>query len=139
MDPLSEAELKRNKSLIQIYYCAAHAKSYLNLDVLWHLELEQKRMAGEFDDVEDEDMNPREEWDGYTPPISPLRRFKMRDDNMHRLFLPLNCAIELCDEIPPELAYIVADYLAEMIPTYSTGLAGFLFVRGSFTHQRVIC
>ena len=134
MDHQSEAELKCNKSLIQIYYCAAHAKSYLNLDVLWNLELEQKWTAGELDDA----VDSQEEGDGYIYPISPLRRFKMRDDNMHRLFLPLNCAIELCDEIPPELAYIVADYLAEMIPTYSTGLSGFLFARG-FIHQRAIC
>jgi hypothetical protein len=46
----------------------------------------------------------------------------MRDDKMHRVYLPLTCAMKLCDSIRPErLAYIVADYLADLVPLYSTG------------------
>jgi hypothetical protein len=115
VDDLTEAELKRNNSLIQVYICAALTKSYLNLDVLWHLELERQRIRGELDDADFEN-------DG-TPAYLPPRRFKMRDDNMHRLFRPLTCAIQLCDQIRPKrLAYIVADYLADILPFYSTGV-----------------
>jgi hypothetical protein len=118
-DYMSEEELSSPKSLMQVYTCIALAKSFLNLDVLWHLELERKRTAGELDDADAdvmeahfEDMDPR------------LRRFRMRDDYLHRMYLPLTCAIQLCDQIrPARLAYLVADYLAEIIPYFVTSLS----------------
>ena len=123
MDHSTLEELKCSSSLLQVYICVATAKSYLNLDVLWHLELERKRHAGELDDADDEDTDElsQEEHDGDAVP--PVRRFKMRDDNMHRVYLPLTCAVELCDEVrPARLAYIVAGYLADIIPLYVSGL-----------------
>lgn len=122
VDELTETDLTFSNSLIQVYICAAVAKSYLNLDVLWPLELERRRIAGEFDDEDIVDESSEAEHDG-TPRLVCSRWFKMRDDNMHRLFLPLTCAIQLCDEIQPaRLVYIVADYLAEIIPYYTAGL-----------------
>ena len=130
MDHLTPKELKCSSSLIQVYICAATAKSYFNLDVEWHLQLEQRRIDGEFDedlamDI-DEDGDEGAEWDtgthGHGHDAALTRRFRMRDDNMHRVFLPLTCAIELCDQILPErLAYIVAGYIADIIPRYATG------------------
>ena len=126
VDYLYEYELKRNNSLVQVYICVATAKCYLNLDVLWPLELERKRLAGELDDA-DEVMD---DYERQTEHLAPhfIRTFRMPDDTMHRLFLPLTCAIELCDEVrPARLAYLIADYLADIIPFYATGLLFRLF------------
>lgn len=110
-----------SNSLIQVYVCAAIAKCYLNHDVLWNIYLEQSRQAGEFNDAEEEettlDNAPGFDTTGYT-----TRRFKMRDDHMHRVYLPLTCALRLCDRVLPErVAYVVADYLAGVVPLFATG------------------
>ncbi|KAF8464818.1 hypothetical protein JB92DRAFT_3063860, partial [Gautieria morchelliformis] len=118
VDYLSEEAFSDSDSLLQVYLRAGSAKSYLNLNVLWPLELERQHAAGELDDAEADvmgahfqvvDMGPR--W----------RRFTMGDEYTHKVYLPLTCAIELCDRIrPARLAYIAADYLAEIIPIFST-------------------
>jgi hypothetical protein len=106
-----------SESLIQVYVCAALAKCFLNHDVLWHIELEKKRIAGELDDVDDEDIAGEEAVD-----CSTARRFKMRDDTMHRVYLPFTCALMLCDLVRPErVAYVAANYLASIVPLYATG------------------
>ncbi|KAF8581472.1 hypothetical protein K439DRAFT_219100 [Ramaria rubella] len=108
-------------SLIQVYMCAALAKSFLNLDVLWHIHLEQKWKAGELDDAEDEIMDEPTNAPQINQARFHSRRFKMRDDQMHRLFLPLTCALKLCDRIRPQrVAHVVADYLATQVPIYAT-------------------
>ena len=115
-------ELMSNNSLMQVYTCAAIAKCYLNLDVLWNIDLEQRRIAGELDDVDEEDMIEHDNALGFSMTGYTTRRFKMRDDIMHRVYLPLTCAVRLCDCIRPErAAYVVADYLAAITPLFATG------------------
>jgi len=109
-------QLMSSTSLIQVYICSALALSFLNLDVMWVMELEGRRsnLPEEYDVDMDEDL-------GANHAHTPLRRFKMRDDVMHRVYLPLTCAMKLCDSVRPErLAYIVADYLAGIVPLCST-------------------
>jgi hypothetical protein len=104
-------------SLIRVYVCTALARSFLNLDVLWYIMLE-RRAAG-LNDNERDNNNTHGGW-GLSPAGESSRR--MRDDKLHRLYLPLTCAMKLCDSIRPErLAYIAADYLADILPLYSTG------------------
>lgn len=84
--------------------------------------MEERELAGEFDDVDEEelperDKTPTSNVTGFVP-----RRFRMRDDTMHRCYLPLACALRLCDRVHPErVAYIMADYLAGELPLYATG------------------
>jgi len=102
-------QLMSSKSLIQVYMCTALARSFLNLDVLWNIEL-QAQYGNE--EPEEHEMDVDE---------PSRRRFKMRDDTMHRVYLPLTCAMKLCDFIRPDrLAYVAADYLAGIVPIYST-------------------
>lgn len=100
-------------SLIQVYICAAIAKCYLNRDVLFNTDMEQSRRAG-LNEVDKDiivDDNPL-----------ATRRYKMRDHEMHRVYLPFACALKLCDRVRPErMAYIVADYLAAVTPLFVTG------------------
>ncbi|KAF8464817.1 hypothetical protein JB92DRAFT_3063856 [Gautieria morchelliformis] len=122
VDYLSAEEFfSESDSLIQVYLCAAFAKSYLNLNVLWPLELERQHAAGELDDAEAEVMDAHfrdVDMDSGNP---RLRRFRMGDECMHKVYLPLTCAIQMCDRIQPaRLAYLAADYLAEIIPFFST-------------------
>jgi len=111
------AELMSSQSLIRVYVCAALAQSFLNVDVLWYLELESR--FSELTDSELDDMASEDDLHG--PHSGGSRRFRMRDDKMHRVYLPLTCAIKLCDTIRPQrLAYVVAGYLADIVPVYST-------------------
>ena len=113
-------QLMSSTSLIQVYMCAALARSFFNLDVLWHMELESK--IGELPDDELAALADDDDWGGVGDSAPPTRRFRMRDDIMHRVYLPLTCAMKLCDSIRPErVAYIVADYLADLVPLYATG------------------
>jgi hypothetical protein len=112
------ADLMSSTSLIQVYMCIALARSFLNLDIMWNIVLEGR--AEEFAD-EEEEMDTDDTLGGRHAGES-LRRFRMRDDRMHRVYLPLTCAVKLCDAIQPgRLVYIAAEYLAEIIPLYSTG------------------
>ena len=108
-----------SKSLIRVYACAALAQSFLNLDVLSHMMLSEGTPV--LPNNEDHDMDTENTW-GVTDPTGGLRKSRMRDDKMHRVYLPLTCAMKLCDYIRPKrLAYIAADYLAGKVPAYSTG------------------
>ncbi|KAF8510709.1 hypothetical protein JB92DRAFT_2938582 [Gautieria morchelliformis] len=110
-------QLMSSNSLIQVYLCAALAKCFLNYDVLWHIDLEKRWIAGELNDVDEEDIAAHEGAFGS----STTRRFKMRDDTMHRVYLPFTCALMLCDLVQPErVAYIAANYLASIVPLYAT-------------------
>ena len=102
-----------NKSLIGVYISTALARSFLNVDVL--LPLMRQAAVTELGGVDHvEDPNG-------THPASGNRLFKMRDEKMHRVYMPLTCATKLCDFIvPARLACKVAGYLADIIPTYST-------------------
>jgi hypothetical protein len=113
-----------SKSLIQVYICAALAQSYLNLDVMWPMEVEAR--VSELMDGERDNMDIDDAWSVLHS--SGSRRFRMRDDLMHRVYLPLTCAMKLCDSIRPDrLAYHAADYLASIVPLFATGVLHGIF------------
>lgn len=122
-------QLMSSKSLIQAYLCTALAKCFFNFDVLWTIDLEKRWRDGLLDDDPDdldEDKIPPDnalglKAIGYVP-----RRFKMRDDTMHQSYLPLTCALKLCDDVRPErVAYVLASYLSDQVPLYTAGRLSF--------------
>jgi hypothetical protein len=99
-DEITFMNLMSSNSLIQVYICTAIAQSFFQADVLLPLQLAH--------DDDAELQNRRR-----------TRRFMMDDDQMHRLYRPFTCAMELCDKIKPSsLAYTVANYLAKRVPLY---------------------
>lgn len=112
-------ELMSSKTLIRVYACAALAQSFLKLDVLSHVMLDDGALA--VPDNEHDYTNTQSTW-GVVDAITGSWKSRMRDDEMHRVYLPLTCAMKLCDYIRPQrLAYCAADYLAGIVPVYSTG------------------
>ena len=109
-------------SLIQVYICTALAKCFLNFDVLWTLDMEKRWIAGDFDDIDEVDLPEFDDALGFNETRFVARRFRMRDDLMHRCYLPFICALRLCDRIRPErVAYVMGEYLAREVPVYATG------------------
>ncbi|KAF8510712.1 hypothetical protein JB92DRAFT_2938599, partial [Gautieria morchelliformis] len=110
------AQLMGGSSLIRIYMCIALARSFLNYDVLRYIGPAERDW--QFATLEH----------GFLGVDVPCRdigesvgRSRMPDQTMHRLFLPLTCAMKLCDSILPErLALIVAEYLADIVPFIAT-------------------
>ena len=99
--------LMEGHSLIQVYICCALALSFFNVDVMWYIERE-------------EEHNRIVNGGGSTGPYR--RRYRMPDKDMHSVYMPLTCAMKLCDTIRPErLVASIAPYLAEMVPSCSTG------------------
>lgn len=101
-------------SLIRIYMCIALSRSFLNYDVLRYTVPTERGLATSGQGHVD-----------VTETGSDIQRTdpsRMPDETMHRLFLPLTCAMKLCDSIRPErLGYVVAEYLADIMPLLSTG------------------
>ncbi|KIJ46051.1 hypothetical protein M422DRAFT_29447 [Sphaerobolus stellatus SS14] len=117
---LSFRELASRSNLLHIYACAAYAKIYYNVDVLKPIIKEYYfRRTKYLCDMEGWEQPhviniPHSSYDHTT------RSYRMKDHRMHRLFMPLNLAIEQCDKAKPQiLSYYIADYLAGTIPTYA--------------------
>ncbi|GJJ14470.1 hypothetical protein Clacol_008734 [Clathrus columnatus] len=118
-------EIMANETIIQIYICIAISRRFLNVDVLKPLSSrgttnllprELRQSADGRSEVLPNQANNSESEGGPGPPPC-----KMRDDQMHRLFLPLSCASKLCDTIPSvNLVYRVAKYIADVTPWYAT-------------------
>ncbi|KAF8576237.1 hypothetical protein K439DRAFT_677788 [Ramaria rubella] len=114
-------ELMSRPSLIRIYICIALARSFLHADVLWHIMPEDtlvwSRSAGSIETATSNFLA------NFSDNLSAQhsRPSKMQDDKMHRVYMPLTCAMQLCDSIKPErLAHRVAEYIADNTPMYST-------------------
>ena len=112
---LSYPHLASHCSLMNVYTCAAYVLMYFNTDILRPVIKERYTRATDI------------RVEGWEPPRSIVRNgikhvtrsYRMQDHRMHRLFMPLNVAIEQCDKIRPQtLAHCVADWLASTIPTY---------------------
>lgn len=111
-------ELMANESLIQIYICLSYSRRFMNLDVLSPLS--------------------RRRGSAFLPPnLKPIESFaepktssdedkeagsqRMRDERMHRLFMPLTCVMKLCDKISlPRLTRRIAGFTADIAPYYTT-------------------
>lgn len=111
---LSYMDLMSNKSLIGVYVSIAIARSFLNADVLWPMT-RQATLTDLGSINQNEDSS-----EAYATPVA--RRFSMRDEKMHRVYMPLMCATKMCDLITPaRLTFPVVGHLAKIIPVYSTG------------------
>lgn len=109
-------ELMSQKTLIRVYMCLAVAQSFLKYDVICPLNRHSELSKHEQNAVEDH--SPLVE---YNPAFPVTRRFRMMDDKMHRVYMPLTCATKLCDSVvPARLAHKVAEHLADIIPVFST-------------------
>ncbi|GJJ14545.1 hypothetical protein Clacol_008810 [Clathrus columnatus] len=94
-----------SQSVIQIYICAGYAKYFYTVDILNWICLDRLWITG---------GDP-------VPQGFQFRHFKMAENRMHRLFLPFNCAMKLCDLVQDDiLAGPIADYLAKKAVTYGT-------------------
>ncbi|KAF8581473.1 hypothetical protein K439DRAFT_1662269 [Ramaria rubella] len=104
------AQIMSSNSLIRIYICIALSRSFLNADVLKYM-IHSVQFGGQ-------GTGSIYGNDGRATPL--LTRVKMPDEKMHRLYLPLTCALELCDTVRPErLTHIVAEYLANIVPLFA--------------------
>ncbi|KAF8510714.1 hypothetical protein JB92DRAFT_2938645 [Gautieria morchelliformis] len=109
------SELMSNMGLIRVYVCIALARLFLNVDVLLPLA---RQAASELGGIRHDGADVHT---GENDLASGTRKFRMRDEKMHRLYMPLTCATKLCDSIiPTRLACTAAKYLADIIPMYST-------------------
>ena len=103
-------QLMGGNSLIHVYMCIALAKSFLNYDVLRYIVPVDQSWDSAALDQDFMGVNARN-----------IRVSRMPDETMHRLFLPLTCAMTLCDSIRPQrLAFQVAEYMADIVPLLST-------------------
>jgi len=111
-------ELMQSTALIRVYICTALAKLFFDVDILLPLVLEKDTKATLAKDREEDSVH----WTStrgiqhYYP-----RRHRLVDQHLHRVYLPLTCAVTLCNSIKPQrLAFKVASYIADIIPQYST-------------------
>lgn len=111
-------DLMANENLIQIYVCLAYARRFLNQDVLSPLFYRGRST------LLPDGLKPVELLLGSKTSDDDETDFQsyqvMQDDRMHRLFMPLTCAIKLCDTVPPRLAQHVARYIANIGPYCAT-------------------
>lgn len=110
--------LLEQTSLVRVYTCIALGKLFLNVDVLCPLGIlintsstptvPRRRLW-------DEDYDDREE--------TPRIQTEFDEANLHRFFMPFECAQILCDRmVPDRLAMIAARYMAETLPFYHSRL-----------------
>lgn len=123
-------QLMEGGNLIRIYMCIALARSFLNYDVLNYIVPADRNW--EFASLE-QGFISADACNDYRPGVRP----RMPDQTMHRLFLPITCAMKLCDLILPQrLAFIVAEYLADIVPVLSSG-ESFVFWSRLFVWKRL--
>jgi len=112
IEDLTHSQLIERPSLIKIYYCTALARISLNVEVLayptgtQHIRDLITYLFGSNDDIQDAQLNI------HTADKDGTR--KMSDANLHKIFLPLMSALELCEMIQPEwLCHMAVKYLAD--------------------------
>lgn len=104
-------ELMANESLVQIYICLAYSRRFMNWDVLSPLS-SRRGSALLPPHVKPIESRPEDVETGSQ---------KIRDDRMHRLFMPLTCVMRLCDKISqPFLTRRIARFTADIAPYYTT-------------------
>ncbi|GJJ14539.1 hypothetical protein Clacol_008804 [Clathrus columnatus] len=104
------------KTLIQIYICLAYARRFFNIDIFSPLFYRQRStfLPGVLRIPEEVLVSSKVSSDEQSYQ-------RMKEDKMHRLFMPMTCAIKLCDIVkPPMLAHKVAQYIAEISPYCAT-------------------
>lgn len=118
----NEETLLQQTSLIGVYTCMALGKIFLNVDVLRPLGVlklyrtSSARAPAVRRNLWDEDYDDREE--SLWIPTS------FDEANLHRYFMPFQCAQILCDRIVPDrLATVAARHMAETLPVYHSGIS----------------
>ncbi|KAF8522924.1 hypothetical protein BU17DRAFT_64123 [Hysterangium stoloniferum] len=111
-------ELMQSTALIRVYICTALAKLFFDTDILSPLVLEKNAKTTLATGREEDSVfwTSKQGIQRYYP-----RRFRLVDQNLHRVYLPLTCAVTLCNSIKPRrMAFKIASYVADIIPQYAT-------------------
>lgn len=108
----SRVTLMDQCNLIGVYTCFALGKIFLNVDVLQPLGILSKQAAARsHTTLWDEDY---EDYDEFA-----VERTKFDEGNIHRCFMPFECAQRICDIIAPKrLVLTMAEYMASVLPFY---------------------
>ncbi|KAF8519608.1 hypothetical protein BU17DRAFT_89732 [Hysterangium stoloniferum] len=114
-------QLRAHKGVVQIYIAMAIAQMYHKLDLLYHLEMDSQWIRGELEDAEVEgfnvDLATPNPGNGFVP-----RPFHALDELVHRVYKPLQCAVDLCQDIKSKnLLGRAAEHLAGHLPSFATG------------------
>lgn len=108
--------LLEQTSLVRLYTCIALGKLFLNVDVLCPLGILRSNTSSTLTGrtrrrLWDEDYDDDEENSGIQTTFD--------EENLHRFFMPFECAQILCDRmVPDRLAMVAARYMAEVLPFY---------------------
>jgi len=111
--------LMKNPSLLKIYHCIALAHISLNVDALTFTAPKEqlldlnKYLFGTFG----EDMI-------FEEPSFTIYKHekKFTGEKLHKIFLPVSCALEQCDLIlPRRLSYTVARYMSQSLFIIASG------------------
>ncbi|GJJ13496.1 hypothetical protein Clacol_007750 [Clathrus columnatus] len=104
--------LLEQTSLIRVYTCLALGKLFLNVDIF--------RPLGVFNGENSHRTERRNLWDeDYDDHQELWGQTNFDEANLHRYFMPLECAQIICDRIVPDrLAMIAARYMAQILPFY---------------------
>jgi hypothetical protein len=114
----NKSTLLEQRSLIGVYTCLALGRTFLNVDVLLPLGV---TIEGNIEKVADVGRGPRSPWDeDYRDESEEQHEPRpLEEANIHRCFMPFDCAQRLCDSIVPErLGLLVAAYMAQVLPLY---------------------
>ncbi|KAF8588609.1 hypothetical protein K439DRAFT_1658426 [Ramaria rubella] len=106
------ATLMQRQDLVRVYTCLALGKIFLNVDILLPLGAARTETIQTSRNLWDEDYE-----DDYNTAQGALAVFD--EANLHRCFMPFDCAQRICDLIVPDrLGFVVAQYMAEVLPIY---------------------
>jgi hypothetical protein len=116
VEEYTAASLEANKSVLQVYYCLGLACWALKDEFLqWVVSVEEKHHALRYllSTELDQGVVRKPQIDMYKPDY--------REEQEFHIFLPLACAVSLCDGIEVgELTYSVVQLAADLIPPLST-------------------
>ncbi|KAF8589220.1 hypothetical protein K439DRAFT_1628919 [Ramaria rubella] len=106
------ATLMQRQDLVRVYTCLALGKIFLNVDILLPLGVACSETIQTSRNLWDEDFE-----DDYNTEQGASTVFD--EANLHRCFMPFDCAQRICDLIVPDrLGFVVAQYMAEVLPIY---------------------
>jgi len=119
------SQLKSTNSLLQIYHCMALVRLSLNSGLL-----NSAVPIDRLDCLNNYFFNTnglKEIFDIEISSSSNSRLDRTSDDNLSSVFLPLTCALEICDTIKPErISYHVIQYIVNSLIFVSSSMSTIL-------------